>query len=110
MNLALAIWALTAILGSAGGTRSGIENRINAILFWGAFGAGVGLLGQATGIYLALRAVGSAPEISPPIVMEGFAISFVTTIVGLIFFLVSALVWFALRAIHRREMQTAAAV
>ena len=62
----------------------------------------MGILGQASGIYTALRVVSAASEISPPIVMEGFAISFLTTIMGLVIFLGSGLAWIGLRAMHDR--------
>jgi biopolymer transport protein ExbB/TolQ len=79
-----------------------LKNRINALLFWGAVGAVVGLLGQASGIYAALRAISTASEISPPIVMEGFAISFLTTMMGLMIFLGSGLAWMGLRGMYNR--------
>jgi biopolymer transport protein ExbB/TolQ len=63
----------------------------------------VGLLGQANGIYLALRVISRAPEISPPVVVEGFAISFLTTIMGFLLLLGSALAWMGLRTLHGRK-------
>lgn len=105
LNTGLALWCLVALFGKSGKVVPALRSRINAILFWGVFGAAVGLLGQATGIYLALRAVSAAPEISPPVVMEGFAISFLTTIAGLLLLIGSGLAWMALRAIYGRRVQ-----
>jgi hypothetical protein len=100
----LIIWSSMSLLGPHEKAGPALKNRINAILFWGACAAVVGLLGQANGIYLALRAISQAPQISPPMVMEGFAISFLTTIMGLLLLLVSALAWWGLRSIHLRKL------
>ena len=104
LNLGLVVWTLVQLLGSEGPGSPALRNRINAVLFWGAVGGVLGLLGQANGIYLALRVISRAPEVSPPIVMEGFAISFLTTIMGLVFLLGSALAWMALRTLHIRRV------
>lgn len=104
LNLGLAGWCLFSLLGSEGRPGPALGNRINAVLFWGAFGAVVGLLGQANGIYLALRAISRASDVSPPIIMEGFAISFLTTIMGLLLLLVSALAWMGLRSLYGRRL------
>ena len=103
LNLGLVGWSLTSLLSSDGKVGGALRNRINAILFWGAIGAVVGLLGQANGIYLGLRAISRAPAISPPIVVEGFAISFLTTIMGFLLLLGSALAWMGLRTLYGRR-------
>jgi len=105
VNLALSGWVLASLLGSpgAGGARS-LQGRINAILFWGAVGALAGLLGQASGLYLASRAVSVASEISPYIVMEGLAVSFLPTLMGFLLLLASALVWWGFRSLHARRV------
>ena len=104
LNLGLAGWCLLSLLNADGNIGPALKNRINAVLFWGAIGAVVGLLGQANGIYMALRTISRAPDISPPIVMEGFAISFLTTIMGLLLLLGSALAWMGLKSLHGRKL------
>ena len=106
LNIGLGVWCLASLFGGGGKVGPALRNRINAILFWGVFGAAIGLLGQATGIYLALKAVGGAPDISPPVIMEGFAISFLTTIAGLLLLLGSGLAWMALRSMYGKRAQT----
>ncbi|MGD2124103.1 MAG: MotA/TolQ/ExbB proton channel family protein [Gemmatimonadota bacterium] len=105
LNIGLVIWSLATLVGRNGKVGPALRSRINSILFWGVFGAAIGLLGQATGIYLALRAVSAAPEISPPVVMEGFAISFLTTIAGLLLLLGSGLAWMVLRSMYGKRVQ-----
>jgi biopolymer transport protein ExbB/TolQ len=70
---------------------------IDSIIFWGVVTLTTGILGQILGIYTALRAISAAADISPTIIMNGFAISFLTTIYGFYVFLVSALIWYFLK-------------
>ena len=70
---------------------------LNSILFWGAFAAVLGFLGQCLGIYNALTEISRATEISPVVTAMGFYISFTSTLLGLAVLLISALCWYALR-------------
>jgi hypothetical protein len=87
-----------------GGTTDELRfyNSINSILFWGAFSAVMGFLGQYTGIYIALGAIINAAEISPKMVMTGFRESFTTTLWGLNNLLGAAVAWAALRFWYRK--------
>jgi biopolymer transport protein ExbB/TolQ len=78
------------------------ESGLNAILFWGAFAAVLGFLGQCFGIYNAMRAIQQADVISPTITAIGFFISFTSTMIGLTILAISALCWFALRVWSNR--------
>lgn len=73
------------------------ESGLNAILFWGAFAAVLGFLGQCAGIYRAMRIIEQAEAISPTVTALGFYISFTPTMIGFAILAVSALCWYALR-------------
>ena len=74
-----------------------VQHRVNAILFWGCIALVTGFLGQFSGIYLAVNIIMNATEISPPIVLMGFAQTFTTSISGMWILTVSAIMWFILR-------------
>jgi hypothetical protein len=73
------------------------ESSLNTILFWGAYAAVLGFLGQCYGIYEAMLAIRQAGELSPVVVAVGFAVSFTSTLIGLAVLAFAALCWFALR-------------
>jgi uncharacterized membrane protein len=75
---------------------------LNAILFWGAISAVLGMLGQFSGIYTALQAIMRASEISPTVTMTGFFMSFTSTLLGFMILFFSALAWFALKSWYGR--------
>ena len=80
-----------------------ILQGINSILFWGVLCGLLGFLGQYCGIYQALNAISRAEKINTNLLLEGFAISFTTTIMGMIALLLSALAWFILYRWYRRK-------
>ena len=82
---------------------------INAILFWGGVAAVLGVLGQFHGIYQALNVIAQATEISPPIIWQGLAVSFTTTLAGLATLVIAALIWVTLQAVYRRTGRTVSA-
>ncbi len=84
-----------------------IENRITSVLVWGGIAAVLGLLGQCAGIYVALQAISRATEISPPVVWEGFATSFTTTLFGLTVLLMAGVAWLVLRGLYGRALRLA---
>ena len=84
------------------------DAALNSILFWGAFAAVLGFLGQCLGIYNALTEISRASEISPIVTAIGFYISFTSTLLGLAVLLVSALCWYALRFWSHQVQRTLA--
>jgi len=77
---------------------------IDAIVFWGGYAVVLGVLGTLVGVSMAAQAISMAGEISTTLVWQGIRIALSTTIYGLLVFAVSLLVWFALRARHRRQL------
>ena len=104
VNLGLVITRATQLAMQRAQDGPALQSRLHSILFWGGICAVLGLLGQATGLYNALRAIGAATEISPNIVMQGLAESFTTTLFGIQVFVASAIAWFALSARYRRRV------
>jgi biopolymer transport protein ExbB/TolQ len=73
------------------------ESSLNTILFWGAYAAVLGFLGQCLGIYEAMVAIREAGELSPSVVAVGFYVSFTSTLIGVAVLAFAALCWFVLR-------------
>ncbi len=71
--VALAVKKAVDLFGRRDLTPVQMENGLQAILFWGAVTAVLGVLGQITGIYNALSVIAYAREISPQVTAMGFA-------------------------------------
>ena len=70
--------------------------RLTFIKTTGIFALVAGILGQLIGLYSALIYIEAAREVSPAIIFGGLRISMITTIYGMIIFLISYLFWAAL--------------
>ncbi|MCF7921026.1 MAG: MotA/TolQ/ExbB proton channel family protein [Candidatus Cloacimonetes bacterium] len=100
MNLLILFFVIRKIIDVTGNrkkTASELEYGLNSILFWGFMSALLGTLGQLSGIYNALNIIIKAAEINPRIIAEGFTISFVSTLWGMLTFFVAALIWYLLK-------------
>ncbi|HDQ45516.1 MAG TPA: hypothetical protein ENN17_08480 [bacterium] len=73
------------------------EMGLNAILFWGVIAGSLGVTAQLLGIYLALGEIRKAADISMALVVDGYRVSFITTLFGLYLFIGAAILWFLLR-------------
>lgn len=85
------------------------DASVNSVLFWGGFAAVLGLLGQTVGIYVALTAIRAATEVAPWIVLEGFMVSFTSTLIGLVILTAASLIWYGLKSWGRRVARAQAA-
>ncbi|MEJ2542937.1 MAG: MotA/TolQ/ExbB proton channel family protein [Calditrichaceae bacterium] len=78
---------------------------INTILFWGATSVVLGIFAHFTGVYLAMEAIRRAHDISPAIVAQGYAMSLITVLTGLFIFLISSMIWLALRWKYKKLLK-----
>ena len=70
--------------------------KLKFIKTTGIYALVTGILGQLIGLYSAFTQIEAAREISPVILAGGLKISMITTIYGMIIFLISYLFWAAL--------------
>lgn len=83
-------------------TKIQLESGVNAILFWGGISAVIGLLGSFSGIFIAAGYLAKASDISPAIVWAGIQVALITTIFGLIIFIIAGILWFILRSRYKK--------
>ena len=78
-------------------------NRLGFMKSLGLFAFVLGMLGQFLGLFQAFNVISSGMEISPAIMAQGVKVSMVTSIYGMIIFLVSYLLWFALKTLAMKN-------
>jgi hypothetical protein len=69
------------------------KTGLSGLLVLGSMTAAIGMLGQILGIWNALSVIIVATDINPELVVEGLKTSFITTVFGLVTFILSALAW-----------------
>ncbi len=106
--LVLAVYGVLTAARGGGALR--VRESADTLLFWGVASVVLGFLGQCTAAYLALGAILAASEISPAVVAEGFAVSFLPTLMGMAIFAFAAVVWACLRFLPFRVVRPAPAL
>ena len=91
------------LLGRPGARDPDVDGTLRAILFWGVMSVVLGLLGTTVGLVQMSEAIVRANRmVEPTTLVGGFGVSLITSIFGLLIFLVAALLWFSLRHWHLR--------
>ena len=75
---------------------------VNGILFWGILCVICGFLSHYTGIYLGVNEIRKAADVSPQIILEGFASTLIAIIAGMWIFIISAIIWYVYKAKIRK--------
>lgn len=75
------------------------EHHISLIKSVGLFALVVGILGQFIGLYSALHTISNLESIPSSVLAEGMRVSSITSIYGMIIFVLSFLMWFGLKLI-----------
>ena len=77
--------------------------RLGLMKSLGLFAFVLGMLGQFLGLFQAFDIISSGMEISPAIMAMGVKVSMVTSIYGMIIFLIAYLLWFSLKALGTKK-------
>lgn len=93
----------TAVRIQSGRVRGDEAGRgLQAILFWGSMALVLGLLGTVVGVVTMAQSIASAGTAPQGLVWGGFGVALSTFIFGLLIFIVSAILWFALDQWRKR--------
>lgn len=77
------------------------EGKIDLIKSVGLFALVFGLLGQFIGLYDALQYISEVETVSSSVLAGGIKVSSITTIYGMIIFVISYLMWFGLKCLPK---------
>lgn len=102
--LVIAVLAGKSALDNKSNETEKLSSRLSYIKSLGLFAFVLGMLGQFLGLFQSFRIIGSGMDISPAIMAKGVKISMVTSIYGMIIFLIAYLIWFAIKALAVRKL------
>lgn len=102
----LSIWSWVSMPRDAASLDAVVETRIDSVLFWGAYGVVLGILGTLVGMAQVAQAIElhGASSVSPGIVWGGIKVALITVIFGFLLFSVALVAWFGLRVRYRRTV------
>lgn len=106
--LGLTVWSWMSLPGSRTAADAVLETRIDSVLFWGAYGVVLGILGTLIGIAQAASAIQAfgGETVSAALVWGGIRVAMITVIFGFLIFSIALIAWFVLRVRYRRRIAT----
>lgn len=96
LMLAYSVISTISIINKGGDDPVKVRSRLPHIKAIGLFALITGILGQLIGLYDAFAAIERAMDISPPIMAGGLKVSMITTMYGMVIYLISILIWVVL--------------
>lgn len=101
--LAIAVYFVITIATGKAASRKNFGHQLSYIKSAGLFIMITGILGQLIGLLQAFNAIEAVNDISPSILAGGLKISMITTLYGILIYLLSILLWFLLDIWHQRS-------
>jgi biopolymer transport protein ExbB/TolQ len=101
--LAVSVYFTLSIASGRASGKSNFIHRLTYLKSLGLFTMITGILGQLIGLIMAFNAIERVGDISPAIVVGGLKVSMITTIYGILVYMVSILIWFLLDLWYHRK-------
>ena len=94
--LAVSVSFAIAIASGKASDRPNFKHQLKYVKSLGLFTMITGILGQLIGLFSAFTFIEVAADISPAILAGGLKVSLITTLTGIVIYLISIAIWFLL--------------
>ncbi len=100
---AVSVYYALAIASGKAAEKANFKHQLKYIKSLGLFTAITGILGQLIGLFSAFTAIEAYNDISPAIMAGGLKVSMITTLTGIVIYLISIVIWFLLDLWHHKK-------
>ena len=94
--VAVSVFYALAIASGKAAEKTNFKHQLKYIKSLGLFTMITGILGQLIGLFSAFTFIEAAADISPAILAGGLKVSLITTLTGIVIYLISIAIWFLL--------------
>ena len=101
--VAVSVYYAVVIASGKSRDRENFAHQLKYVRSIGLFTLVTGILGQMIGLFMAFTAIEAAQDISPAILAGGLKVSMITTLTGMVIYLLSILIWFLLDLWHQKK-------
>jgi len=102
--VAVSIYFAVTIASGAAKGKANFSHQLKYVKSLGLFTMITGILGQLIGLYSAFIAIEGAGDISPAMIAGGLKVSMITSLTGIVIYLISILIWFLLDLWFNKEV------
>jgi biopolymer transport protein ExbB/TolQ len=102
--VAVSVYYALAITSGKAVEKANFKHQLKYIKSLGLLTAIMGILGQLIGLFSAFSAIEEMGDISPAIMAGGLKISLITTLTGMVIYLISLIIWFLLDLWYHKKL------
>ena len=102
--LAVSVYFFVLISTGKAADKANFSHKLTYVKAVGLFTMITGILGQLIGLLDAFKAIERAGDISPAMLAGGLKVSMITTLFGILIYLISILIWFLLDLMHQKKL------
>ena len=104
--IAVSVYFAISISSGKAADKEGFRYQLRYIKSLGLFTMITGILGQMIGLFSAFIAIEGAGDISPAMIAGGLKISMITSLTGVVIFLISIAIWFILDLWYQKTLKS----
>jgi hypothetical protein len=101
--LAVAIYFAITIANGKASANENFRHQIKYVKSLGLFTMITGILAQMIGLLSAFTAIEAMGDVSPSMLAGGLKISMITTLTGIVIYLISIIIWFLLDLCYQKR-------
>ena len=104
--VAVSVFFAISIASGKAKEKANFRHQLKYVKSLGLFTMVTGILGQLTGLFEAFSAIEEMGDISPGILAGGLKVSMITTLTGIVFYLISIAIWFLLDLWYQKTLKS----
>ncbi|MEA3477600.1 MAG: MotA/TolQ/ExbB proton channel family protein [Bacteroidota bacterium] len=102
--VAVSVYFAVTIASGKATEKANFKNQLRYVKTLGLFTMITGILGQMIGLFSAFTAIEAAGDVSPAMLMGGLKVSMITTLTGVVIYLISIIIWFLLDLFYQKKL------
>lgn len=101
--VAVSVYFAITIASGKASEKGNFRYQLKYVRSLGLFTMITGILGQLIGLFSAFTAIEGAGDISPALIAGGLKVSMITTLTGVVIYLISIIIWFILDLMYQKK-------
>lgn len=101
--VAVSVYLAISISSGKAKEKANFKHQLKYVKSLGLFTMITGILGQLIGLFSAFTAIEAAADISPAMLAGGLKVSLITTLTGMVIYLISIIIWFVLDLWYQKK-------
>jgi putative Mn2+ efflux pump MntP len=102
--VAVSVYFAVTIANGKASEKANFKQQLRYVKSLGLFTMITGILGQLIGLFSAFTAIEAAGDVSPAMLAGGLKVSMITSLTGIVIYLISIIIWFLLDLFYQKKL------